>query len=213
MLPQEKDIVPYLKLIESGQRDSVQKVLPDLQKSFPDDPSVLYLQGVLTENGQDAVPVFNRIIADFPKSKYADASLYRLYSYYYSLGLYKTASVFLDKLKKSYPESPYIKIAGKEMPSDDETTTTLSSSASIDTSGDFKFTIQAGAFSDNSNAADLKKRFEDSGYYSFVKKKTVGGSDFNVVMVGQFKTREEAENFLGLINKQFRLNGRVVSIK
>ncbi|HSD63533.1 MAG TPA: hypothetical protein VLB50_07025, partial [Ignavibacteriaceae bacterium] len=103
---QEKDIVPYLKLIESGQKDSVQKMLPDLQKSNPDDPSILYLKGILTENGQDAVPVFNRILTDFPRSKYADASVYRLYSYYYSLGLYKTAAVFLDKLKKNYPESP-----------------------------------------------------------------------------------------------------------
>lgn len=207
---QEKDIVPYLKLIESGQKDSVQKMLPDLQKSDPDDPSILYLKGILTENGQDAVPVFNRILTDFPRSKYADASVYRLYSYYYSLGLYKTASVFLDKLKKNYPASPYIKIAEKELPAEDETTSSESSPIIDDNHGDYKYTIQAGAFSEDSNATALKKQFEDSGYHSFIKKKTVGGSEFSVVFVGEFKQRNEADDFLQLVNKQFKLNGRIV---
>ncbi|HSD62653.1 MAG TPA: SPOR domain-containing protein, partial [Ignavibacteriaceae bacterium] len=79
-----------------------------------------------------------------------------------------------------------------------------------DNHGDYKYTIQAGAFSKDSNAAALKKQFEDSGYHSFVKKKTVGGSEFIVVFVGEFKQREEADDFLQLVNKQFKLNGRIV---
>ena len=108
---QEKDIVPYLRMIEGGAKDSVAQMLPGLKKSYPNDPSVLFLEGVLTENGQDAVPIYNRILSDFPESKYADASVYRLYSYYYSLGLYNTAQSFLNRLKlcrlrvrKSYEE-------------------------------------------------------------------------------------------------------------
>jgi len=208
--PQEKDIVPYLKLIEAGKKDSVQNLLPELKKSYPDDPSVLYLEAVMTENGQDAVPVFNRIINDFPASKYADASIYRLYSYYYSLGLYNTASVFLDKLEKKYSGSPYIKLAEREIPSEDEETPSLNNKLTSDTSDVFQFTIQAGAFSNDSNAASLKKSFENSGYYSVIKKKNVAGSDFNVVFVGEFKSRNEADNFLQVINKKFDLNGRVV---
>jgi hypothetical protein len=209
---QEKNIVPYLKQIEGGQRDSVITLLPELKKSYPDDPSVLFLVAVLTENGQDAVPVYNRIISDFPKSKYADASVYRLFSYYYSLGLYSAASVFLDKLKKQYPASPYIKIAQREVPSDNEISTIVQNTAHEDISGDYKFTIQAGAFTNESNAAALKKSFENSGYHSFIKKKSVAGSDFNVVFVGEFKDRDEAESFLLVVNKQFELKGRVVPI-
>ncbi len=212
LFPQEKNIVPYLKLIESGQKDSVQKILPGLKKTNPDDPSVLFLEAVLTENGQDAIPVFNRIITDFPHSKYADASMYRLYSYYYSLGLYNSASSFLDKLKKEYPKSPYIKIAQREIPSENEISGTMQTPALKDSSENYNFTIQAGAFTNDSNAGALKKQFEDSGYYSFVKKKSVGGSDFNVVYVGQFKNRDEAESFLLTVNKQFKLNGNIVPI-
>lgn len=210
--PQEKDIVPYLKLIERGERDSVLQILPDLKKSSPNDPSVLFLEAVLSGNGQDAIPVYNRIISDFPKSKYADASVYRLYSYYYSLGLYNTAATFLNKLKKDYPNSPYIKIAEREIPAENELSSSSSEIPSTETSGDYLFTIQAGAFSNDSNAMSLKNSFEDAGYYSFIKTKSVGGSDFSVVYVGRFKKHEEAESFLQVVNEQFDLKGRIVSI-
>ena len=207
---QEKDIVPYLKLIEGGAKDSVLQVLPELKKSSPNDPSVLFLEGVLTENGQDAIPIYNRILNDFPKSKYADASVYRLYSYYYSLGLYNTAESFLKRLKKEYPSSPYIKLAEREIPSGNEVSSPQELSPT-DTK-DYQFTIQAGAFSNDSNAASLKKTFEDAGFYSFIKNKTVGGTEFRVVYVGRFEKRAEADKFLQAVNSQFDLNGQIVPI-
>lgn len=209
---QEKDIVPYLKLIEDGARDSVLKVLPELKDAYPNDPSVLFLEGVLTENGQDAVPVFNRILSDFPKSKYADASVYRLYSYYYSLGLYNTAEAFLSKLRKEYPDSPYIKMAERDIPSENEPSTSSQDLTSGDNSKNYQFTIQAGAFSNDSNAMSLKSSFENAGYYSFIKNKSVGGSEFKVVYVGRFVNRDEAESFLQVVNNQFDLKGRIVPI-
>ena len=209
---QEKDIVPYLKLIEDGARDSVLKILPELKKSYPNDPSIFFLEGVLTENGQDAIPVFNRIISDFPKSKYADASVYRLYSYYYSLGLYNTAEAFLNKLKKEYPASPYIKMAERDIPSENESSTSSQDLTSGDSSKNYQFTIQAGAFSNDSNALSLKTSFENAGYYSFIRNKSVGGSEFKVVYVGRFVNRDEAESFLQVVNNQFDLKGRIVPI-
>jgi tetratricopeptide (TPR) repeat protein len=208
---QEKDIVPLLKLIEGGAKDSVMQLLPELKKSSPNDPSVLFLEGVLTENGQDAIPIYNRILNDFPKSKYADASVYRLYSYYYSLGLYNTAESFLKRLKQGYPSSPYIKLAEREIPSGNEVSSPQE--LSPDNTEDYQFTIQAGAFSNDSNAVSLKQTFENAGYYSFIKNKSVGGTEFRVVYVGRFEKREEAESFLQAINGQFDLRGQIVPIK
>ncbi len=207
---QEKDIVSYLKLVEAGAKDSVLQILPELKKSYPNDPSVLFLEGVLTENGQDAVPIYNRVLNDFPKSKYADASIYRLYSYYFSLGLYNTAESFLKRLKEGYPASPYIKLAEREIPAGNEVSSPQELSP-VDTK-DYQFTIQAGAFSNDSNAVSLKKTFEDAGYYSFIKNKSVGGTDFRVVYVGRFEKREEAESFLQAVSSQFELNGQIVPI-
>ncbi len=208
---QEKDIVPYLKLIEGGAKDSVLQILPELKKSYPNDPSVLFLEGTLTENGQDAISIYNRILNDFPNSKYADASIYRLYSYYYSLGLYNTAESFLKRLKQDYPSSPYIKLAEREIPSGNEVSSPQE--LSPQETKNYLFTIQAGAFSNDSNAVSLKKTFEDAGYYSFIKNKSVGGTEFRVVYVGRFEKREEAESFLQAVNSQFDLHGQIVPIR
>ncbi len=82
---------------------------------MPDDPSVMFLDAVLKENGQEAVVIYQDIVDNHPKSKYADAALYRIFSYYYALGLYETAQEKLKQLKESYPTSPYIKVADQNL--------------------------------------------------------------------------------------------------
>jgi len=100
LFSQDVDIVSYLKQIESGEKDDVEKELPELKSKYPNSHSVMFLEGVLTENGQDAVAIYSKIVNSYPQSKYADASLYRIYSYYYALGLYDTAKNHLNRLKK-----------------------------------------------------------------------------------------------------------------
>ncbi len=212
LFPQDVDIVPYLKQIENGEKSKVEEKLPDLKKDYPNSPSLMFLDGVLTENGQDAVAIYSKIVDYYPYSKYADAALYRIYSYYYALGLYDTAKKQLDKLKKNYPQSPYIKIAEKKIPSENETTST-EQKPDEKKQIDYKYTIQAGAFSKLENAQSLKKDFQDSGFFSEIKEKVVGGTTFEVVYVGKFVSEDEAKNFLQVINSEFKLDGRVVNIE
>jgi tetratricopeptide (TPR) repeat protein len=211
-IAQDVDIVSYLKQIESGEKDEVEKELPDLKKKYPNSPSIMFLDGVLTQNGQDAISIYNRILDTYPFSKYADASLFRIYSYYYALGLYETAKNHLNRLKKDYPDSPYINIAERNTPSDDEVPVdTKKTTEPLKTN--YLYTIQAGAFSQLLNAQTLKEDFENSGFKSQVKDKTVGGTTFHVVYVGEFASEDEAKNFLQVINKEFKLEGRVVDIE
>lgn len=209
---QDVDIVSYLKQIESGNKEEVEEKLPELKRNYPNSPSVMFLDGVLTENGQDAVAIYSKIISTYPYSKYADASLYRIYSYYYALGFYETAKTHLNRLKKDYPDSPYIKLANRNIPSEDETSVNTNKENKT-TKKDFKFTIQAGAFGKLQNAQTIKKDFDDSGFTSFIKEKTVGGTTFHVVYIGEFVTEDEAKNFLQVINKEFKLDGRVVNLE
>jgi len=208
---QDVDIVPYLKQIESGDKKDVEEKLPGLKKQYPNSPSIMFLDGVLTENGQDAVAVYSKIISSYPSSKYADAALYRVYSYYYALGLYEAAKKHLDKLKKEYPESPYIKIADKNIPSEDEVTPVNKKETKLPDIK-FNYTIQAGAFGKSQNAQGLQKDFDDSGFKSHIKDKTVGGTVFHIVYVGEFESEDDAKNFLQVINKEYKLDGRVVRI-
>jgi tetratricopeptide (TPR) repeat protein len=209
---QDVDIVPYLKQIERGEKSDVEEILPGLKREYPNSPSVMFLEGVLTQNGQDAVAIYTKIVDVYPLSKYADAALYRIYSYYYALGLYDTAKKHLDKLKKDYPQSPYIKIAERNIPSDNEFST-KQPQPDEKKELDYKFTIQAGAFSKLDNAESLKKDFEDSGFFSEIKDKAVGGTNFHIVYVGKFINEDEARNFLQVINSEFKLDGRVVNIE
>jgi cell division septation protein DedD len=74
----------------------------------------------------------------------------------------------------------------------------------------FKFTIQAGAFSNPENAAKLQKDFLKSGYFSEIKEKNVAGTLFKVVYVGKFKTEKEASEILKSINEKYSLSGRII---
>jgi len=223
ILAQDADIVPYLKQIENGNVDEVKNQIPDLKEKYPDSPSIMFLDGVLTENGQKAVVIYQNIVDKYPASKYADAALYRLYSYYYALGLYESAKEKLDQLINKYPDSPYIKIAKQnqlpvnpEIASEEtevkEDSVQQPPPQTKQTDKNFKFTIQAGAFSKDDNANSLKSDFDKAGIFCEVKNKQVAGTVFHVVYVGRFMTRDEADGFLKTINDKYNLNGRVTEI-
>jgi len=225
----ELDITPYLQKIASGQKTDVLVQIQDLKKRHPNDPSVKYLAGILEDDSRKALAIFRGIVEYTPKSYYADAAAYRIYSYYYSIGFYDKARSYYNKLRKDYPNSPYLKLAQKNIPKDNDLLTELENKKSKpvnQTSNnrstaierktanepkiDYKYKIQAGAFSKKDNAVALNKDFLDAGYDSEIISKTVGGTIFHVVIVGKFKTDDEAQSFLELINSKFNLDGRII---
>jgi tetratricopeptide (TPR) repeat protein len=214
--PQEVNIIPYLKAIENGNLGQAKDALVDLKEKNPDDPSVMFLDAVLKENGQEAVVIYQNIVDKFPTSKYADAALYRIFSYYYALGLYDTSREKIKQLKESYPESPYINIANQNLSalesSEVEEKKTRKDENETPPKEIFKFTIQAGAFTNLDNANNLIGEFENSGIYSLLGEKSVGGTTFHVVYAGKFEKYEDAENFLQVVNSRFKLNGSIVPI-
>ncbi|MDP4173259.1 MAG: SPOR domain-containing protein [Bacteroidota bacterium] len=217
---QDTNISPQLKLIESGQIDKAREELNRLKVKNSKDPSILYLEALLTSDAKSAISIYSTIAEKYPKSTYADAALYRSYSYYYSLGLYSTAKNIIAKLKKSYPKSPYIKLAEKKKdvePFSEQINPSLenNSQAAEEVADDVtkNYTIQAGAFLNIENAKKLKESFQTDGYIAEIKAKEVAGSILNVVDVGAFATEDEAKSVLLLINDRYKLNGRVISLE
>ena len=213
---QEINIVPYLKDIENGNVVQAKEALSDLKLKYPEDPSVMFLDGVLKENGQEAIVIYQNIVDNYPKSKYADASLYRIFSYYYALGLYDTAREKLKQLKSSYPDSPYIQVADQNLSllekSDDEETKPKTQETKNIPEENFKWTIQAGAFTNLENAKNLMSEFEENGIYTEMAEKVVGGTTFHVVYAGKFVKIEDAESFLQVVSSKYKVNGSVISI-
>jgi SPOR domain len=205
------DISDYLKKIESGKIEEVKEKLPGLKTKYPDDPSVLFLDGILTENGKTSLTLFSTLVNNFPESKYADAAVFRIYSYYFASEMFPEAANWLTKLKKDYPSSPYIKLTKQNMPPVGQKDN-IQINKKSDSLLKYKYTIQAGAFSNRENANSLKKQFTDAGYSTELKEKTVAGTVFLVIYVGKFISETEAANFLKQLNSNYNLDGRVINI-
>jgi len=220
LYPQEVNIVPYLKAIENGNIAEAKEALTDLKIKYPNDPSVMFLDGVLKENGQEALVIYQKIVDVYPNSKYADASLYRIFSYYYALGLYDTAREKLVQLKSAYPNSPYIQVADQNLSLLNSSENEVAKPKNVEsestkdktTEDNSKYTIQAGAFTNIDNAKKLMSDFENAGIYTYLSNKVVGGTNFHVVYAGRFEKLEDAESFLQVLSTQYKVNGSIVSI-
>jgi len=220
---QEIDIVDYLQRIEAGEIEQVKNELPKLISENPNDPSIKFLDAVVTNDGNEALKKYEDVYNNFPQSNYADASLYRIFSYYYSLGVYNKAETYLNELKTKYSSSPYIKAADRKIPDKEETEESVAESFNAlskiakstvqnPVQQNFNFTVQAGAFLNFENADKLKNDLIKAGYPSEVNPKTVGGTILNVVTVGKLITEKEADPILNLLKQNFKLNGRVIPI-
>ncbi len=216
ILSQEIDIAPALRQIESGNIQNATKILQELKSKNTGDPSVIFLDAVLTKDGDEALKKYSTVLEKYPKSKYADAAIYRIFSYYYSLGYYKKAETYLNRLKKDFPESPYLKTADRTLPDDEvvsqkQKEEPLKSELPADTKI-FNFTIQAGAFLNVENATKLSEQLKKENYFTEITTKEVGGSILNVVNVGRFVNEEETIPVLSFLEKKFTIKGRVVPI-
>ena len=211
------NIVPALKDIENGDLIGARTKLGTYLGEAPNDPSVNFLDAVLTEDGVEAVNKYIQIFTNYPQNQYADVALYRTFSYYYSLGVYNKADGYLSKLKNEYPKSPYIKAADRTLPSEDIYYESREKNEPIsepirEVVAEKQFSIQAGAFLNRSNAENLKANFEKDDHYSSIFAKEVGGSLLNVVIVGKYNNKEEAKNQLQKINFKYNISGRIITI-
>ncbi len=205
------DIQKRLEMIEKGQSEQVNAELPTLLANYQNNPGVMYLQGVLTADGSEAAKTFQSIVDNFPKSEWADDALYRLYQYYYSIGLYKTADQKMAQLKKDYPFSAYA-VEQSSTPKED----TNEGAAVVKPKGSVQkfstgFTVQVGAFSSIQKAEELKSSFEAKGYASNIFTMVTNGKKLHKVWVGEFQNQDDARRFSGEIKKKFGLDSIVVA--
>jgi hypothetical protein len=203
----------YVTMIESGQGDPVRAELPALLAKYPNDPGVLYLQGLLTKEGAEAVRIYQSIVDNHPKSEWADDALYRVYQFYQAIGLFRTAELKLNQLKRDYPRSKYV--TGKVEP---DTPVAAEPPAVQPDPGQIKppqaqgqFALQVGAYSTQINADKQKLFFEDLGYPVEVIAKTKDGRTLFTVNVGNFATYDEAKAKSAALKKQYNLDSFVVT--
>ena len=209
----EPDIRHRLEMIEKGQAEAIRAELPSLMTNYQNNPGVMYLQAVLTTDGAEAAKLYQNIVDNFPKNEWADDALFKLYQYYYSIGLYKTAEQKLAQLKEEYPYSAYATeqvSAAEEKPPAKETPDIVKPKSPVQKFST-NFTVQVGAFSTLQNAEELKTKFEKEGYSSNIFTIVSHGKKLYKVWVGEFQAYDEAKKFTVEINKKFNLASIVVS--
>jgi cell division septation protein DedD len=211
----DAEVAKYLTMVENGHADEVKGEIPALLTKYPNHPGVLYLQGLTTTEGAEAVRVFQSIVDNFPASEWADDALYKVYQFYYSLGLYRTAELKLAQLRKNYPASKYVNAAkdAKELPDDVPPAGGVTAAPAPalplpaarqepPPQAAERFTLQIGAYTTSANAEKQRSLFEGLGYPVEVINRVKEGRSLFLVLVGTYASADEARGAGGEIRKK-----------
>lgn len=205
----EPDIQSRLENIYRGDVESVREELPSLLSRYQNHPGVLYLQGMLTTDGPEAVKIFQSIVDNFPESEWADDALYRVYQYYYSVGLYRTAEQKLNQLKQDYPQSRYVFGQGPRF--DPQTEVADERDTPQRPESRYPYSLQVGAFSTYENAMRQRDMLRDIDEPVEITTRMQGGQTLYLVWVGGFQSREQATEYGQKLRRQYNIDSMIVS--
>jgi cell division septation protein DedD len=209
----EADVAKYVAMIRNGQVEPVKAEVPALLAKYPNNPGVLYLQALTTSEGAEAVRIYQSIVDNFPTSEWADDALYKVYQFYYSLGLYRTAEIKMAQLRKNYPSSPFVNAATDKETQRlaDEKTDTTAAPARTPGGPAETFTLQVGAYTTAANAQRQKSFFEDLGYPVEVINRVKEGRSLFLVIVGTYGSADEAREQGAEIKKKHNVDAIVTA--
>lgn len=198
-----QDIRTALQAAEEGNIGPIKKTLTDKNLSANDR---LFLSALIETDAEKAVATYLNLLQTDKKYAYRDAVLYRIYSYYYSVGSYKSAEKYALQLSSEFPGSSYLKKLARdfqestpEVTHEEKTTKpvkkdTPENTGKTPSKTEYKFTIQAGVFSKEENARQFKEEISKAYKIDcFTGKRTIGGTEFIVVYAGKFKTEDAAD--------------------
>jgi hypothetical protein len=207
----DADVARCMGLLKSGQTDAVKADIPSLLTKYPNNPGVIYLQGLTTQDGAQAVRIYQSVVDNFPKSEWADDALFKVYQFYQSLGLYRTAEMKMEQLRKDYPNSPFLKSgAATSNLAEEQPPVTKPEDSSASLKRDV-YTLQVGAYTTAANAERQKSLFEDLAYPVEVITKVKDGRSLFLVQVGAFETVEEARTAGADIKRQRSIDAIVTT--
>ncbi len=226
-----------LDFIYSGQAERVRIELPSLEKQYPNDAGVEYLDAILTTDGAAAVKKFQAIVDQSPQSEWADAALYKVYQYYYSAGLYKTADKKFEQLKQQYPNSLYVVGAVKdqkpaavqqapaaeaklpdttaqkraEQPASIEPAKKTTSDSSATVTVAHTFAVQAGAYSTEKKAQKQVDFFLTINKKAVITTKVSGGKSLYIVSIEGFSSEQDARDFITELKLKYNIESIIVA--
>ncbi|HTY58912.1 MAG TPA: SPOR domain-containing protein [Bacteroidota bacterium] len=213
----DAEVTKYLTMLQDGQVDQVRAEIPALLARYPNNPGVLYIQAQTTSEGAEAVRIYQSIVDNFPASSWAPEALFKVYQFYYALGLYRTAEMKMAQLKKNYPASKRAAGGGEvdtgRLPEDKPALVPSGTSPGSDTSGSATahFTLQVGAYTTQANAEKQKSFFEGLGYTVGMINRVKDNRSLFLVLVGTYPSAEAAKAQAAEIKAKFHIDSIVIT--
>ncbi len=153
-------------------------------------PRALYFYARTLQDGDSAFSIYRKVYQKFPDSEVADDALFRIAQYFFIKGEYDSALNKVKKLFQEYPETncytPAINLF------------------KLCARTQYFYGIQMGAFRNENYAKEFCKKLRKRGFDAWILK-----SNFYKVIIGKFKTYEDAKNF----KEEHSLKGIIVKIK
>jgi tetratricopeptide (TPR) repeat protein len=213
----DAEVTKYLAMLQDGQTDQVKAEIPSLLSKYPNNPGVLYLQAQTTSEGGEAVRIYQSIVDNFPASDWAPEALFKVYQFYYALGLYRTAEMKMAQLKKNYPTSNRATGGGEvdtgKLSEDRPELPPAGATAAADThaSAPAHFTLQVGAYTTQANAEKQKAFFEGQGYTVEMISRVKENKSLFLVLVGTYPGAEDAKAKGAEIRAKFHIDSIVIT--
>lgn len=97
-----------LQEVALGKVNEVKREVPDLLAEYPNDPGVQFLHAVVLDDGDKAIPIFQRIVNEHGTSEWADDAQWRIVQYYSLKKDTARARRELYKYRTNYPQSEFL---------------------------------------------------------------------------------------------------------
>ena len=213
----DADVAKYLTMVQNGQGDQVKAEIPSLLSKYPNNPGVLFLQAQTTSEGAEAVRIYQSIVDNFPASEWASEALFKVYQFYYALGLYRTAEMKMAQLKKNYPASKRAtggdEVDTGKLPDDRPESPSAGAPPGADAHppATAHFALQVGAYTTQANAEKQKAFFEGLGYTVELISRVKENKSLFLVLVGTYPSAEEAKAQGAEIRAKFHVDSIVTT--
>ncbi len=113
LVSQTVNISGLIDSVLIGNPEPAEELLPTLVVEYPNNPEVMFLQGLLEMNGEKAKDHFKTVYDTHPNSDYGDDAVMKVAEYYYTTGYYIQSADWLKKMPLYYPRSSHIERAVK----------------------------------------------------------------------------------------------------
>ena len=200
----EETVQNFVHRIAEGKSDSVASKLPSLQQQYPHSPGVLYIEGLITSDGTEAIHYFTMVADSFPRNPWAADALARMVEVFRATGASTNAAQQIERLHHEYPQSPYITSRYLTRVSSDSGDENVLPHPYMGK----EYAIQIGAFAVRQNAEQIQKKVAAGGFKADIFENLLDGKNLlYLVWIGSYSSEEAAQKDLVTIREKFSISG------